>query len=142
LAFFVFGASNEKLSPTQTELFDEADGDAAEIEADNVASISAIEIPAHTRGTKKRVSIPADIPRLRHNFSVSIEGHIIWLFSAGPSGVISSANLYGLIEPRKQVTWSPSLKVGAALTFCFLAHIYYVFSMVNVAQDFQQLLTF
>jgi transposase len=59
-----FCSSSEKLSPAQTELFDEADGDAAEIEADHVASIDAIEIPAHTRSTKRRVSIPADIPRV------------------------------------------------------------------------------
>jgi transposase len=59
-----FGSSSEKLSPTQAELFDEADGDAAEMDADNVASINTIEIPAHTRSTKRRVSIPADIPRV------------------------------------------------------------------------------
>lgn len=59
-----FGSSSEKLSPTQAELFDEADGDAAEMDADNIASINAIEIPAHTRSTKRRVSIPADIPRV------------------------------------------------------------------------------
>jgi transposase len=59
-----FGSSSEKLSPTQAELFDEADGDVAEIEADHVASIDTIEIPAHTRSTKRRVSIPADIPRV------------------------------------------------------------------------------
>lgn len=59
-----FGSSSEKLSPAQTELFDEADGNAVEIEADHVASIDAIEIPAHTRSTKRRVSIPAHIPRV------------------------------------------------------------------------------
>jgi len=59
-----FGSSSEKLSPTQAELFDEADGDAAETETDNVFTIDIIEIPAHTRSTKKRVSIPADIPRV------------------------------------------------------------------------------
>lgn len=59
-----FGSSSEKLSPTQTELFDEADGDMAEIDADNVTSVDTIEIPAHTRSTKRRVSIPADIPRV------------------------------------------------------------------------------
>jgi transposase len=59
-----FGSSSEKLSPTQAELFDEADGDAAEAETDNTASTNTIEIPAHTRSTKRRVSIPADIPRV------------------------------------------------------------------------------
>lgn len=59
-----FGSSSEKLSPTQAELFDEADGDTAEIEADHAASTDTIEIPAHTRSTKRRVSIPADIPRV------------------------------------------------------------------------------
>ena len=59
-----FGSSSEKLSPAQAELFDEADGDAEKIEADNVASIGTIEIPAHTRSIKRRVSIPADIPRI------------------------------------------------------------------------------
>jgi transposase len=59
-----FGSSSEKLSPAQVELFDEADGDVAEMDADNIAAIDTIEIPAHTRSTKKRVSIPADIPRV------------------------------------------------------------------------------
>lgn len=59
-----FGSSSEKLSPTQAELFDEADDDAAGIEADNVTAIDTVEIPAHTRSTKRRVSIPADIPRV------------------------------------------------------------------------------
>jgi transposase len=59
-----FGSSSEKLSPAQTELFNEADSDAVEIETDNTASINTIEIPAHTRSTKRRVSIPADIPRV------------------------------------------------------------------------------
>ncbi len=59
-----FGSSSEKLSPTQAELFDETDGATTEIEADHAASADAIEIPAHTRSTKRRVSIPADIPRL------------------------------------------------------------------------------
>jgi transposase len=59
-----FGSSSEKISPTQAELFDEADGDAAEIETEQSSSSNAIEIPAHTRSTKRRVSIPADIPRV------------------------------------------------------------------------------
>src|SRR6187402_1195862 len=59
-----FGSSSEKLSPAQAELFDEADDDAAEIGADVAAAIDAVEIPAHTRSTKRRVSIPADIPRV------------------------------------------------------------------------------
>ena len=59
-----FGSSSEKLSPAQAELFDEADDDAAKIDADNVTAVNTIEIPAHTRSTKRRVSIPADIPRV------------------------------------------------------------------------------
>ena len=61
-----FGSLSEKLSPTQAELFDEADGDTAEIETEQNSSSSSntIEIPAHTRSTKRRVSIPADIPRV------------------------------------------------------------------------------
>lgn len=59
-----FGSSSEKLSPAQTELFDEADGDAAKIDADNINAADTIEIPAHTRSSKRRVSIPADIPRV------------------------------------------------------------------------------
>ncbi|MDO8344752.1 MAG: transposase domain-containing protein, partial [Cellvibrio sp.] len=31
----------------------------------------------------------------------SIEGHIIWLFSASQQGATSSANLYSLIETAK-----------------------------------------
>ena len=59
-----FGSSSEKLSPTQAELFDEADGNAAAIEAEQNFSSNTIEIPAHTRSTRRRVSIPADIPRV------------------------------------------------------------------------------
>lgn len=59
-----FGSSSEKLSPAQTELFDEADGASAEIEADDVVAIDTVEVPAHTRSTKRRVSIPANIPRV------------------------------------------------------------------------------
>jgi transposase len=59
-----FGSSSEKLSPAQAELFDEADGDAVEIETEQNSSSTIIEIPAHTRNTKRRVSIPADIPRV------------------------------------------------------------------------------
>ena len=59
-----FGSSSEKLSPSQTELFNEADGDEPEIEAEQDNAVNSITIPAHTRRTKRRVSIPADIPRV------------------------------------------------------------------------------
>ena len=59
-----FGSSSEKLSPTQAELFDEADDNAEQLEADSNNPVDLIEIPAHTRSTKRRVSIPADIPRV------------------------------------------------------------------------------
>ncbi len=54
-----FGSSSEKLSPTQAELFDEPEGD-EECEIHD----ATIEIPAHTRSTKRRVSIPAELPRV------------------------------------------------------------------------------
>lgn len=36
----------------------------AEIAADNITSVDTIDIPAHTRRTKRRASTPADIPRV------------------------------------------------------------------------------
>jgi transposase len=59
-----FGSSSEKLSPTQAELFDEADDNAEQVKTDSNNPVDLIEIPAHTRSTKRRVSIPADIPRV------------------------------------------------------------------------------
>jgi transposase len=59
-----FGSSSEKLSPTQTELFDEADGDSEDMAGEQCAADNTIDIPAHTRSTKRRISIPADIPRV------------------------------------------------------------------------------
>jgi transposase len=56
-----FGSSSEKLSPTQAELFDESEGDD---EFDIHDATTTIEIPAHTRSTKRRVSIPAELPRI------------------------------------------------------------------------------
>jgi transposase len=58
-----FGSSSEKLSPTQTGLFDEADDTEATVEADSNNPAGSIDIPAHSR-SKRRVSIPADIPRI------------------------------------------------------------------------------
>lgn len=58
-----FGSSSEKLSPTQTGLFDEADDTEATVEADSNNPVESIDIPAHSR-SKRRVSIPADIPRI------------------------------------------------------------------------------
>jgi transposase len=58
-----FGSSSEKLSPAQTGLFDEADDTEATVQADSNNSIESIDIPAHSR-SKRRVSIPADIPRI------------------------------------------------------------------------------
>ncbi|MDO8335595.1 MAG: IS66 family transposase, partial [Candidatus Saccharibacteria bacterium] len=59
-----FGSSSEKLSPTQTGLFDEADDTEATVEADSNNPVESIDIPAHSRSAKRRVSIPADIPRV------------------------------------------------------------------------------
>jgi transposase len=59
-----FGSSSEKLSPTQAELFDEADDNTEQVEADSNNPVDLIEIPAHTRSTKRRVSIPVHIPRV------------------------------------------------------------------------------
>lgn len=55
-----FGASSEKVSADQINLFNEADTEPTVLaEADN----SEIVVPSHTRKKKKRLSIPADIPR-------------------------------------------------------------------------------
>ncbi|MBQ0753256.1 MAG: IS66 family transposase [Gammaproteobacteria bacterium] len=54
-----FGASSEKESAGQGQLFDEAESD-SDIE-DPIAE--EITVPAHTRKKKKRVSIPSDLPR-------------------------------------------------------------------------------
>lgn len=58
-----FGSSSEKLSPTQAGLFDEADDAEATVEADSNSPVESIDIPAYSR-SKRRVSIPADIPRI------------------------------------------------------------------------------
>ena len=58
-----FGSSSEKLSPAQTGLFDEADDTEAMVEADRNNPVESIDIPAHSR-SKRRASIPADIPRI------------------------------------------------------------------------------
>jgi transposase len=59
-----FGSSSEKLSPAQSELFDEADDNTEQVETDSNNPVDLIEIPAHTRSTKRRVSIPVHIPRV------------------------------------------------------------------------------
>jgi len=53
-----YGASSEKDSG-QGQLFNEAEGDSLTAESEAVD----IVVPAHTRKNKKRVSIPADLPR-------------------------------------------------------------------------------
>jgi transposase len=53
-----YGASSEKDSG-QGQLFDEAENDSLTAESEAVD----IVVPAHTRKNKKRVSIPADLPR-------------------------------------------------------------------------------
>ncbi|MCZ0867270.1 IS66 family transposase [Dasania sp. GY-19] len=53
-----FGASSEKISADQINLFNEA-----EAEPDETVGSEAVVIPAHTRKKQKRASIPADIPR-------------------------------------------------------------------------------
>ena len=61
-----FGASSEKLSPDQLNLFDEAEAAAeANVEpADSLGAQETIEVPAHQRRARKRPSIPADLPRI------------------------------------------------------------------------------
>ena len=54
-----FGSSSEK-SDAQTELFNEAEQDS---EAEEVDTTEDIEVPAHKRKKKKRVSIPKNYPR-------------------------------------------------------------------------------
>jgi len=53
-----YGASSEKDSSGQGQLFNEA-----EDSGDSTDEDAAISVPAHTRKKKKRVSIPADLPR-------------------------------------------------------------------------------
>ena len=55
-----FAASSEKQSPDQQHLFDEAEQDVDIVDDSNEDNI---EVTPHTRKKKKRVSIPADIPR-------------------------------------------------------------------------------
>ena len=55
-----FGTSSEKLSPDQQGLFDEGETDES---IDEVLEAEAITVPAHTRQKKRRVSIPAELPR-------------------------------------------------------------------------------
>lgn len=56
-----FGASSEKLSPDQIALFNEPE---AEVNNAEDTENQQITVPSHTRSkTKKRVSIPDDIPR-------------------------------------------------------------------------------
>lgn len=56
-----FGSSSEKLSGLQTELFDEPEDD----ENDSLPNtIDQVDVAAHQRTTKKRVSIPAELPRI------------------------------------------------------------------------------
>lgn len=53
-----YGASSEKDSSGQGQLFNEA-----EDSCDSADEDAAVSVPAHTRKKKKRVSIPADLPR-------------------------------------------------------------------------------
>ncbi|MCK5881437.1 MAG: IS66 family transposase [Sinobacterium sp.] len=62
-----FAASSEKQSPDQQSLFDEAENDIEEDES----SVQEIEVTPHTRKKKKRVSIPADIPREEKIYDLS-----------------------------------------------------------------------
>ena len=55
-----FGTSSEKLSPSQQGLFDEGETDES---IDEALETEAITVPAHTRQKKRRVSIPAELPR-------------------------------------------------------------------------------
>jgi transposase len=64
-----FASSSEKLSPDQQGLFDEAEH---EREKDDSAE-ETIEVAPHTRRKKKRISIPADIPREDKRYDISDE---------------------------------------------------------------------
>lgn len=55
-----FGASSEKITAAQINLFNEAE---AEPDEKPEADSEAITVPAHIRKKQKRVSIPANIPR-------------------------------------------------------------------------------
>jgi len=57
-----FGASSEQLLH-QGQLFDEAENHDEDIDKDTVVIDDNITVPSHTRQKKRRVSIPADIPR-------------------------------------------------------------------------------
>ena len=54
-----FGASSEKVPPEQVNLFNEAEEGVGESEPES----DNITVPAHTRKQKKRISIPAELPR-------------------------------------------------------------------------------
>ena len=55
-----FGASSEKDTGGQGQLFNEAEADS--VESDDADT--PISVPAHTRKKSKRASIPADLPRV------------------------------------------------------------------------------
>ena len=57
-----FGASSEKTSPDQQELFNEAEQDRPEPEA---VEDEAITVPEHTRKKQGRKPLPKDLPRVR-----------------------------------------------------------------------------
>ena len=60
-----FGASSEKESAGQGQLFDEAESDSEDETAEEIT------VPSHTRKKKKRVSIPADLPREEFIYDLS-----------------------------------------------------------------------
>lgn len=57
-----FGASSEKLAADQLSLFNEADGEHADLPETETAA-DTVHVPAHTRRATRRISIPATLPR-------------------------------------------------------------------------------
>ena len=68
-----FGSSSEQ-SPRQGQLFDEAEQD--ELETELIDDTLTVPVPAHTRQKKRRVSIPAEIPREEIIYDVTDEQKI------------------------------------------------------------------
>ncbi|WP_067515205.1 IS66 family transposase zinc-finger binding domain-containing protein [Endozoicomonas ascidiicola] len=63
-----FGASSEKISPDQQDLFNEAEQD--QPEPDSEPEEQAVTVPEHTRGRKP---LPEDLPRVRKEHDLSDE---------------------------------------------------------------------
>ncbi len=58
-----FGASSEKVSADQINLFNEAEADTEAESTDSSTNTDSIEVKGHTRQSKPRVTIPVEYPR-------------------------------------------------------------------------------